>query len=135
MYVLPPDGSVAEQSTVPASTPALPEDPELPDEPEPAEELEELPGAPEEASEGRELEPELTEDDPSTELLETEVDADPSPPPVEEWLDDEHAASATTAALRKRYERSLMERILPRSAGRAFGRRRHAPVPAAETRL
>jgi hypothetical protein len=100
--VLPPDGNVAEQSTVPPSTPEAAEDPELPDEPELREVLEELalPDGLEEDPVTAAPLPELAEASPEAEGI-SEVDPGPSPPPVEEWLDDEHAASATTAALRK----------------------------------
>jgi hypothetical protein len=119
--VVPPEGSVAEQSTVPASTPEPPEDPELADEPELPAGLEEptVPEGPEEDWEDGAPEP-----DPPAELPDRtlepeaipEVDPNPSLPPGEEWVDDEHAANTTTAALMNRGERWLMGGILPRSA-------------------
>jgi hypothetical protein len=129
---------VAEQSTVPPLPPSaleLLEDPELPDEPEPPEELEEPPfpdGAVEDWDwEGWTLDPDPPEADPDVprELPEAgpgpdaapEVDPSPSPPLPVEWLDDEHAASATTAALRNEVERSLMAGILPKSADEPEG--------------
>jgi hypothetical protein len=99
---------VAEQSTVPPSTPEVAEDPELPDEPEPREELAFADG-PEDDSVAADPLPELMAASPEADGT-PEVDPGPSPPPVEGWLDDEHPASATTAALRSRYEGSRMGR-------------------------
>jgi hypothetical protein len=113
--MLPPDGRVAEQSTVtPPSTPAPPEEPE-----EPEELVEfELPEEREEALVGWELDAVVPEDDPGAPPeppdcdpepeSAPEVDADPEVPAPENSLDDEHAVRATTAALRNRRGRARM---------------------------
>jgi hypothetical protein len=134
MYVVPPDGRVAVQSTVaPPSTLEVAEEPEeaeLAEEPETPEEPE-LPDEPELPEEGCVLDPDAREDvpDPPPEVLTDEdpelpeVDPVSSLPPVEELSDDEHADSARTLALKNRHWRALMTGILA-----VFGDKAAAPT-------
>jgi hypothetical protein len=77
-----------------------------------------VPDGPEEDPVAADPLPVLPETSPEADGV-PEVDAEPSPAPVEEWVDDEHAAKATTAALRKGCDRSLMAGVLPGSGGSA----------------
>ena len=123
--------------------PEEPEEPELTAEPE----LEE-PEAPadpelEAVLEGAVVDPEALDDDRTPELELPEGDCAPidalpevapEPPPSEEWLEDEHAASATAAAFTNRLRRALIRDILDVLGTTFRGRCGREPLPGARLR-